>query len=431
MLQKHIALKDEITDTLPYFLFGEPHLPTQPLETLPLSRYFPDPSGVMLARTGWQEGKESRATVAMMKISPWMFGNHQHLDAGHFQLWYKGMLAVDSGSYASYGSAHWANYYQRSIAHNTVTVKDPQEQFFWMKTPVANDGGQRWPRNGQEPETLDALLTQGYRAGEVLAHAIGPDPAQPRYSHLCGKIQSYGPKVENFTRSFLFLNLDDDDHPAVLAVYDRIRSSHPEFAKNWLLHALEKPDVAAGGFRVKSLWGGRMDAAVLQPTTGNYTIQIVGGRGAEYMVDGKNYSTGQAGSDNEEGAGWRLELSPTTPQKQDRFLVVIQVHDDRPTSPPLPVTSLESHECVGFQIGKHAVLYPKGDDFLHEDLTIELAGSQTMTVTVTGLAAGSWLVQNQSTSLQVTVTPEGHLAHLEGLSGKFEMKPTGDTRLRN
>lgn len=76
------------------------------------------------------------------------------------------------------------------------------------------------------------------------------------------------------------------------------------------------------------------------------------------------------------------------------------------------------------------MLYPKGDDFLNEALTIDLADSQPMKVTVTGLAAGSWLVHNQSTSLHVTVTPEGHLAHMEGLSGRFEMKPTGDTRPR-
>ena len=425
MLRKHIAIRDDVTDTLPYFLFAEPRLPTQPIETLPFSRYFPDPSGVMLARTGWQEGKESRSVVAMMKIAPWMFGNHQHLDAGHFQLWYKGMLAVDSGAYAGYGSAHWSNYYQRSVAHNTLTVTDPQEQFFWGKTPVANDGGQRWPRNGQEPETLDALLTQGYRAGEVLAHQIGPDPARPLYSHLSGKIQSYGPKVENFTRSFLFLNLGEVEHPAVLAVYDRVRSAHPSFKKNWLLHAVNRPTVETEGFGVTSLWGGRMDAAVLQPAKGNYAIHVLGGPGAEYIVDGKNYPTAQPGSDADEGAGWRLELSPSTPQKQDRFLVVMQVHDDGPTSRPLPVVPLETRDCVGFQIADHAVLFPKGDDFLNEAIAISLSGAQTLKVTVTGLAAGNWLVHHQGKSTHVQVTPEGHLAHVEGLSGNFEMKPAG------
>lgn len=430
MFQKHISMRDDITDTLPYFLFAEPRLATQPLETLPLSRYFKDPSGVMLARTGWQEGKESTAVVAMMKIAPWMFGNHQHLDAGHFQLWYKGMLAVDSGAYAGYGSAHWANYYQRSIAHNTVTIRDPQEQFLWGKTPVANDGGQRWPLNGQEPRTLAELLQQDYRASEVVAHQIGPDPTRPLYSHLSGKIQSYGTKVENFTRSFLFLNLGRQDHPAVLAVYDRVRSADASFAKNWLLHAVEKPRVEPEGFAVSSLWGGRLDAAVLLPAKGGYALKVWGGPGAEYFVDGKNYPIASPSAGGDEGAGWRLELSPTLAQKQDHFMVVMQVHDDQPASRPLPVLPLESHDCVGFQIAEHAVLFPKGDNLLQNAITIDLPAGEPLKVTVTGLATGSWSVQNQGTTQQVTVTAEGHLAYLDGLYGKVEIKPKGGGRLK-
>ena len=421
MLQQHIGLHDDITDTLPYFLFAQPQLATQPLESLPLSRYFKDPAGVLLARTGWQEGKDAPTVVTMMKIAPWMFGNHQHLDAGHFQLWYKGMLAVDSGAYAGgYGGAHWANYYQRSVAHNTVTVKDPREQFLWEKTPVVNDGGQRWPRDGREPVTLDALL-KDYRAGEVLAHQFGPDPARPLYSHLCGKIQSYGPKVENFTRSFVFLNLGQKEHPAVLAVYDRVRAAQPSFAKNWLLHAMEKPRVEPGGFSVTSLWGGRMDAAVLLPHAGGYAINVLGGPGAEYMVDGKNYPPAHSGGDDE-GAGWRLELAPTLPQKQDRFLVVMQVHDNQPASRPLPVTPLETHDCVGFLIADHAVFFPKEDGLLEGTLTLELPGRGPLKLTVTGLAAGSWSVQGQENTPPLSVTEEGHLAHLQTLSRKVVLK---------
>ena len=422
MLQKHLAGRVGITDTLPYFLFAQPQLSTKSLETLPLSRYFKDPSGVMLARTGWQEGKESRAVVAMMKIAPWMFNNHQHLDAGHFQLWYKGMLAVDSGSYAGYGSAHWANYYQRSIAHNTVTVKDPQEQFVYLKTPVANDGGQHWPRDGQEPATLDELLKKGYQAGEVLAHQFGPDPVRPLYSHLCGRIQSYGPKVENFTRSFVFLNLGQKDHPAVLAVYDRVRAANPSFAKSWLLHTVEKPRVEADGFVVTSLWGGRMDASALLPAKGSYTLKVLGGPGAEYMVDDKNYPTGQSGS-GDEGAGWRLELSPTVPQKQDRFLVVMQVHDNQPSSHPLPVIALETRDCLGFQIADHAVLFPKADALLENTVPLDLPGGRPMNVIVTGLAAGTWSAQGQNHTRPTAVTDAGHLVHFGPLSGKVEIKP--------
>jgi heparin/heparan-sulfate lyase len=43
------------------------------------------------------------------------------------------------------------NYHKRTIAHNTVLVHDPAENF----DGFANDGGQRFP--GDEPETLADL----------------------------------------------------------------------------------------------------------------------------------------------------------------------------------------------------------------------------------------------------------------------------------
>ncbi|HIE27146.1 TPA: hypothetical protein EYP66_07660 [Candidatus Poribacteria bacterium] len=41
-------------------LFREPDAPTQPLQSLPLTKYFPAPMGEMVARTGWHLGVESR-----------------------------------------------------------------------------------------------------------------------------------------------------------------------------------------------------------------------------------------------------------------------------------------------------------------------------------------------------------------------------------
>ena len=55
------------------------------------------------------------SVVAFMNLEEYNFTNHDHLDAGHFQIYYKGILANDSGSYNSYGSAHDRGYYKRSV----------------------------------------------------------------------------------------------------------------------------------------------------------------------------------------------------------------------------------------------------------------------------------------------------------------------------
>src|SRR5574340_12414 len=93
------------------FLWADPDLKPRPVSELPLSRYFGGPYGWMVARTGWDEN----SVVAEMKTNIYNFVNHQHADAGAFQVYYKGPLAIDSGVYATYGSPHHANYHKRTI----------------------------------------------------------------------------------------------------------------------------------------------------------------------------------------------------------------------------------------------------------------------------------------------------------------------------
>src|SRR5690606_24045143 len=151
---------------------------------LPLTKYFPSPKGGMIARTGWEEGIDSPVVVAEMKINEMNFANHQHLDAGSFQIYYKGALATDSGYYQAglsdrnarhlnngnscYSSQHDLNYHKRTIAHKAMLVYDPDENMGGL----ANDGGQRFLNNRREAPTLEYLLdpANGYKTGEVLGH---------------------------------------------------------------------------------------------------------------------------------------------------------------------------------------------------------------------------------------------------------------------
>ena len=129
-----------------------------------------------------------RRVIAEMKINEYNFVNHQHLDAGAFQIYYKGALAIDSGLYSgssgAYGSPHCMNYYWRTIAHNSLLIHDPQETF--GRDGYGNDGGQRLPNRRSEARDLSVLLQpeNGYRTGQVLAHGFGPD-AHRRISRCC------------------------------------------------------------------------------------------------------------------------------------------------------------------------------------------------------------------------------------------------------
>ena len=121
-------------------------------DDLPLTRYSGSPFGWMIARTAWDEN----SVIAEMKINEQFVGNHQHLDGGSFQLYYKGPLAIDAGAYqgrsGGYNSPHNKIFFKRTIAHNSLLVYNPDEKFAcWNygggdKTEFAtNDGGQRMP----------------------------------------------------------------------------------------------------------------------------------------------------------------------------------------------------------------------------------------------------------------------------------------------
>jgi heparin/heparan-sulfate lyase len=315
-----------------------------------------------VARTGWGEN----AVVAEMKVNVYNFANHQHLDAGAFQLYYRGALAIDSGLYqgsaGGYGSPHDKNYHWRTIAHNSLLVHDPKEVF---GRDWGNDGGQRLPNNRREPGTLEILLDpkNGYQTGEVLAQGCGPDPRIPDYTYLTGDItRAYSSKVRQVVRSFVFLNLKNPAVPAALVVFDRVVATDPAFRKYWLLHTLEEPQVEGNTASVEREKGCLSLTALLPPAE-NQELSKVGGPGKEFWVFGKNYPTGPTQKDwadrSYEMGAWRLELAPRRPSEGDFFLVVMQV-SDRGSNARLPVTLVEEGDQVGCKVGEKKVLFSRG-----------------------------------------------------------------------
>ena len=98
-----------------------------------------------------------------MRIGGLFFGNHQRRDAGTFQIYHKGPLAMSSGHYGSDCTSHWGNCkrrilsicravllnlesmamksdYHSSISVNSLLIYDPSEgtenrNLLYMVTP--------------------------------------------------------------------------------------------------------------------------------------------------------------------------------------------------------------------------------------------------------------------------------------------------------
>ena len=412
---------------------------------LPLTRFSGTPYGWMIARTGW--GKNS--VVAEMKVNEQFYGNHQHMDGGAFQIYYKGPLAIDSGSYqgssGGYNSPHNKNYFKRTIAHNSLLVYDPSEKFAcWNygggdKTEFAtNDGGQRMPGDRWDTcRSFENLLSEAYTVGKTLAHGYGPDAHAPEYSYLKGDItKAYTSKVEDVRRSFVFLNLEPKgnadlnpegaatDIPAVMIVYDHVVSADPSFKKYWLLHSIEEPQTGTQEFtvmRTKDGDTGKLHCSVLLPEA---DVTKVGGPGKEFWVFGENYpnaATTRPDPCNERGE-WRVEVTPKAAVAEDCFLNVIQVMDNTVT--PLPVQKIDGEKVVGAAVGGRTVIFSRDGKALSDEFSFELpkAAGKKVKVLVTDLSAGKWTVINGKKIIeQVDVDPESGSLYFTAAPGKYTL----------
>ncbi|SFB62355.1 Heparinase II/III-like protein [Cohnella sp. OV330] len=426
-------------------LFLKDNLATKSPDDLPRSHYFNDPEASMIAQTGWDAvdavNHNSPTVIAEMKIGNRRFGNHEHLDFGSFQLYYKGGLAIDSGLYegsgGAYNSPHDVNYHKRTIAHNAMLVMDPNERW------GGNDGGQRWRdtgpgRSGIDAQTVQDVFGSNYKFAEVQGRAFGPDLIVPNYTYIKGDLSSaYTDKVEQHQRSMVFLNLKNGAHPAAMIVFDRVVASDPSFKKYWLLHSIDEPNVNPTTKTTTITRATRGDTGKLVNQTllpDNAQIDKVGGPGHEFDVFGTNYpSTPLYTTTSDEQGAWRIQVTPSNlsaPQKEDLFLNVIQVMDSvgNPAPSPLPVqkltaslavgTQTDAAAMVGAQLADRAVLFSASGKRLSGIVTLTTTGSQAnVQYVVTDLQAGTWKITGNGVETYGYVSEEGGALYFTGAPG--------------
>ncbi len=385
-----------------------------PPDGLPLSRLFHN-AGFAVMRDSWDLDAN---TLAVFKSSRFFSNNHHHRDQNSFTIYYRAPLAIDSGGYnlcGQYGSRHWYNYYTRSVAHNTVLVYDPQENFGSSKWgPLSNDGGQVFLR--PEAGSLEDIVP----GGKCALDGIMRFEDQPDYSYVMGDAtKAYSPdKVKLFQRHLVYLRAHSYDHPVIL-VYDKVTSTDANFRKTWLLHSIGEPEVDGWTFSVAADDGlhpdrrGRLHDEVLLPLDAE--INLVGGvaNNQEFYVadDGTghphNYREELAEKYPEEAAqpaierkygsfrelgGWRVEVSPRAARLDDRFLNVLSITDDGEQfqSAQTEYAALEFFDAVGItdNDGREStlVLFLRGEgDFGPE----ELPEVKCRNILIVGLKPGS------------------------------------------
>jgi hypothetical protein len=305
---------------------------------------------MIIGRSSW----DKEATYLTFKTGD-NFWSHSHLDQGAFTLFKGGPLAIDSGIYGSkYGSDHHMNYSYQTIAHNVLTVTDPEDN---VPAPpkkkgdpprqIAKDGGQRrigsgW---GVESAPLDfdewSRKREIYHTGKIERYydkddlVIAVADITPAYTNkYSGKdyFSHRTRRVEKYWRILVYDRIND-----ATIVYDNLLSTDPMFRKKSLIHTINEPRLIKDGFVAQipanenpDRKAGRLQANILFPEDVN--TLIIGGKGLEFLVDNINFDEDGAvwkkvsrrKNNPIEPGRWRVEISPAIAQKQDRFLMVLK-----------------------------------------------------------------------------------------------------------
>jgi len=347
----------------PLILYDE-SIPSTDYRELNPTRFFsPERLGFATMRSGW--GPDD--TFVHFECGDWL-GSHDHLDQNMFTIYHKGSLAIDSGYYDGY-SAHHQMYAVRSIAHNTVLVRDPQEvvQSHYLD-PYPSPGGQRpldyfFNNSNYELSVYwDQYRDKAYAdMGDFIAWETAPafdyvaGEATAAYNSTVVADPGARPKISRFVRRLLFVK------PDIVAVCDNVDALDPSFGKRWLLHTLEEPEVDGNNTVTIAEKRGQLILYPLLPA--DVRVEKVGGPGREFLVNGENRPLEKARRLTEaaELGAWRLELEPGAPRKADIFLNLMEL-GDRGAAAKYSFRAVENEQFVGAAAGGLAVYFTRDRD---------------------------------------------------------------------
>ncbi len=410
---------DGLTNRMRFLLMNDPDKhETRSIATLPLTFFGDGEIPSMIARTGWNFGKDSRDAWVDMKGAGYNAQCHQHLDAGAFQIYYRGWLATDLGMYHNQYLYDFG-YNRRSIAHNVMLAYWPEEKFV---SSDVNDGGQRlisaWPSGLQ-----NLLSDPQYKAGDTVAADFGPDKTRPAYSYFKTNLApAYNSgKMKSYTRTFCFLNLGEASEPAALITVDRMTTVRAEYRKYWLFNSLTEPKISGGTALVNSGGGGRVKLQILLPRK----VSVETASKAELAhVFGAKLMQPPAKLHEPTANGWRMMFSPVDSNATDLFVAVMQI-GDADAEPP-PVKFAENAENCQITIGGRAAVFGTAEKPTERPFTVQLPrDAGNVQLLLSDLKPGAWNILSSDGGVRynLSVAAKKSTAFLVLPGGQYKVSP--------
>lgn len=390
--------------------------------------YYGSPMGQMTARSDWRES----SPAVMMRISELSGGNHDHEDAGTFQIYYKGCYTAESGLYGSgagYGTAHHKHWHQSTISHNGLLIYNPE------LADMCNgwySGGQE--RHGGVTSMHEWLNTDKQRTGKVTGHESKIlENSKLKFAYLGGNItQAYSSKtVDDVERRMLAVYRECEKYPMFFVIYDRITSTDPSYKKSFLMHTVTEPTV----FENTATYVQNQGKIVLTTLTDGANISKYGGKGNSFFIngekgclnvaeDGKGTAARKGDSDVlSDGALWGRIQIDSVGSKTDHMLNVIYVTDSDNLDTICP-EKLETDSVIGMRMEEVVTVFVKSPERCSREIEFNICGEGSVDCYVSGLSAGAWTVSvNGKEFTEVTVTEESGLASFNVISGRIKVTP--------
>jgi hypothetical protein len=298
-----------------YQIFEDPSIPSRPRSQLPLARLFsPKALGAVVMRSGW--GPED--TWVLFKCGDYG-DNHGHFDQGHFEIFRRGQLALDS----FYGA-------KETLYHNTILVNDPEDP---------SDRGNQRSFSRQIHASLESYLADPIvRTGRILDFR----DAGGTTCVLGDVTPAYAPgKVQSFTRQVVFLDRK------VIVIFDVVTVANARFRRRFLLHYPAAPSVDGQSFRWASNGGQLIVRTMLPEKAAIADIRLTE---QDRPVPFRNF--------NEWYPRGRVEVEPAVYDSPTTvFLHVLAPGDEGDPAPEVQL--LDEGSTYGLRIGARTLFFEK------------------------------------------------------------------------
>jgi hypothetical protein len=359
--------------------------------------YYNEGTGVMVYRTGYDDTISNASdNMSLMFRCGDYFDGHQHLNNGDLQIFYKGDLLSQSGKYrGDTAGADYFSYYKRTIASNSVLIRDPSESFYSYLTGSAvlwtNDGGQHFSYSGTA--TVPYQYGDGGDGSYWDFGDVEDYEDNALYIHVQGDYTaSYNSgKASNVKRGMIIVKGADKD----IILWDYIDIPSGKVATctvSPIFHSIDQPTITGTlGTDNRNAYGGGdvtySDVSLIKITddTTSYTtspahvggdgilyiapiyptgnrVTVIGGAADddgryqadsfEFVVDGAQIPLYGSVIDTPAPGVYRAEISYQSTQQNSLFLNVMHVTDNGSDTPDTTSITATQGGLIGVQL-KH------------------------------------------------------------------------------